>query len=474
MGESAEEPESTSAPLSPRPDSLSGTTLDGKYRVDALVAEGGFGVVYRGVHLRLKKPVAIKVLKLQHLESDRMRAVVMAQFESEAATIAKLDHPAVVRVLDFGIAPTPDGAEAPWMALEWMDGITLAEDLRARRDEPGRSPKEVLAMLRPVLAALAKAHAMGIAHRDIKPSNLMLSPRREGADWAEGEVPVKILDFGIAKEMHADEQAIASGQTVTKAAFAAFSLRYATPEQVTSTRTGPWTDVYQMATVITELLTNRPPYQGDDAMAVHMQIMGPWRLTPARFNVDVGAWEPALTRALAVMPAERYANAKELLAELTARLPTETQASARAPDPLASTPTTPDGPSERSAVTQTPATTSALGAPRGAGRWWLVAAAGVFLLAAGLLLRTRMHADKRADTLAVVPAPARPPAEPRPEAPPPPSPPSTISEAPRDAGTVTPASVSAASSHDSGAAPDVRPSRQPSRRTVLVDPVQVE
>lgn len=474
MGESAEEPESTSAPLSPRPDSLSGTTLDGKYRVDALVAEGGFGVVYRGVHLRLKKPVAIKVLKLQHLESDRMRAVVMAQFESEAATIAKLDHPAVVRVLDFGIAPTPDGAEAPWMALEWMDGITLAEDLRARRDEPGRSPKEVLAMLRPVLAALAKAHAMGIAHRDIKPSNLMLSPRREGADWAEGEVPVKILDFGIAKEMHADEQAIASGQTVTKAAFAAFSLRYATPEQVTSTRTGPWTDVYQMATVITELLTNRPPYQGDDAMAVHMQIMGPWRLTPARFNVDVGAWEPALTRALAVMPAERYANAKELLAELTARLPTETQASARAPDPLASTPTTPDGPSERSAVTQTPATTSALGAPRGAGRWWLVAAAGVFLLAAGLLLRTRMHADKRADTLAVVPAPARPPAEPRPEAPPPPSPPSTISEAPRDAGTVTPASVSAASSHDSGAAPGVRPSRQPSRRTVLVDPVQVE
>lgn len=472
MGESAEEPESTSAPLSPRPDSLSGTTLDGKYRVDALVAEGGFGVVYRGVHLRLKKPVAIKVLKLQHLESDRLRAVVMAQFEAEAATIAKLDHPAVVRVLDFGIAPMPDGAEAPWMALEWMDGITLAEDLRARRDEPGRSPKEVLAMLRPVLAALAKAHAMGIAHRDIKPSNLMLSPRREGADWAEGEVPVKILDFGIAKEMHADEQAIASGQTVTKAAFAAFSLRYATPEQVTSTRTGPWTDVYQMATVITELLTNRPPYQGDDAMAVHMQIMGPWRLTPARFNVDVGAWEPALTRALAVMPAERYANAKELLAELTARLPTETQASARAPDPLASTPTTPDGPSERSAVTQTPATTSALGAPRGAGRWWLVAAAGVFLLAAGLLLRTRMHADKRADTLAVVPAP--PPAERRREPLPPPSPSRTIAEAPRDAGTAAPASASAASSHDSGAAPGVRPSRQPPRRTVLVDPVQVE
>lgn len=470
MGESAEEPESTSAPLSPRPDSLSGTTLDGKYRVDALVAEGGFGVVYRGVHLRLKKPVAIKVLKLQHLESDRMRAVVMAQFEAEAATIAKLDHPAVVRVLDFGIAPTPDGAEAPWMALEWMDGITLAEDLRARRDEPGRSPKEVLAMLRPVLAALAKAHAMGIAHRDIKPSNLMLSPRREGADWAEGEVPVKILDFGIAKEMHADEQAVASGQTVTKAAFAAFSLRYATPEQVTSTRTGPWTDVYQMATVITELLTNRPPYQGDDAMAIHMQIMGPWRLTPARFNVDVGAWEPVLTRALAVLPAERYANAKELLTELTARLPAEPQAPARAPDPLASIPTTSDGPSERSAVTQTPAR----GEPRSVGRWWLVAAAGAFLLAAGLLLRARMHADKRADTLAVVPAPARPPAEPRPEAPPPPSPPSTISEAPRDAGTVTPASVSAASSHDSGAAPGVRPSRQPSRRTVLVDPVQVE
>ena len=145
---------SPSATPSLRPDPFVGTTLDGKYRVDSLVAEGGFGVVYRGVHLRLKKPVAIKVLKLQHLESDRLRAAVMAQFEAEAETIAKLDHPAVVRVLDFGIAPMPDGAEAPWMALEWMDGITLAEDLRARRDGPGRSPKEVPAMLRPAFSAL--------------------------------------------------------------------------------------------------------------------------------------------------------------------------------------------------------------------------------------------------------------------------------------------------------------------------------
>jgi serine/threonine-protein kinase len=448
--------------------------LDGKYRVDSLVAEGGFGVVYRGVHLRLKKPVAIKVLKLQHLESDRLRAAVMAQFEAEAETIAKLDHPAVVRVLDFGIAPMPDGAEAPWMALEWMNGVTLAEDLRARRDEPGRSPKEVLAMLRPALSALAKAHAMGIAHRDLKPANLMLSPRREGADWAEGEVPVKILDFGIAKEMPADEQAVASGQTVTKAAFAAFSLRYATPEQVTGTRTGPWTDVYQMATVITELLTNRPPYQGDDAIAVHMQIMAPWRLTPARFNVDVGAWEAVLTRALAVMPAERYANAKELLDELTARLPAEDQAPERVPGPPEAVSVAPDVPVDRAAMTLSPATTSARVAPRSTRRWWLLAVASGLLLAGGLSLRAFTRMDKLARTLAVMPAPvATPVVAPAPEPvarqpEPAPSPqPLPISEVARDGGTA----VLASASPDSGVTRRVRPRPRP---TVLVDPLQVE
>ncbi len=296
-----------------------GTRLEGRYDIDALVAEGGFGVVYRAVHLRLKKPVALKVLKLKGLESERERPTVIALFEAEAETAARLDHPAIVKVLDFGVSPMPDGTEAPWMALDWVDGVALADDLRARRDTPGRTPAEVLALMRPVLSGLAKAHAMGVAHRDLKPRNLMLTARGEGGSWGPDDVPVKILDFGIAKEMSGDESVPASGDTSTRSLTVAFSLRYAAPEQVSATRTGPWTDVYQMGLVITELLANKSPYRGDDTMDVHMQIMASSRPTPARLGVDVGAWEAVLAKALKLRPAERYATVAEFLAAVTGR-----------------------------------------------------------------------------------------------------------------------------------------------------------
>jgi serine/threonine-protein kinase len=300
---------------------LCGQVLDGRYRLDALVAEGGFGVVFRAEHLALKKPVALKVLKGQGLDSERARREATARFRAEAEIVARLEHPAVVRVLDFGVTPAPDGEELFWMALEWAEGKSLHDDLEERRGTPGRAPREVLTLLRPVLAALAKAHAMGLAHRDIKPRNLMVRPDADAG--LSGEVPVKILDFGIAKVMSADERALASGETATRSITSAFSLRYAAPEQVSGMRTGPWTDVYQMALVITELLTQRAPYQGRDAAEVHQEIMAPERPTPARFGVDVGAWEPVLARALAFKPADRYPNAKAFLDALEATVTPE-------------------------------------------------------------------------------------------------------------------------------------------------------
>ncbi len=374
---------------------LCGHTLDEKYRVDAFVAEGGFGVVYRGVHVHLKKTVALKVLKLSGLGGIDARNEVIAKFQAEAETVAKLDHPAIVKVLDYGVSEMPTGGVAPWMVLDWVEGVALADDLHDRRGKPGRTPREVMAMLRPVLSGLAKAHAVGVVHRDIKPRNLMLVARRSDAPWEADEPQVKILDFGIAKEMSPDEGAVASGQTTTRSNHVSFSLRYAAPEQISGTRTGPWTDVHQIAMVIVELLINRSPYRSGDMMDVHLQAMSPLRPTPARFGVDVGAWEPVLARALSVKPADRYPSAAELLADLAANVPDTPRPAAVAGDDTGpSLPPSPPAPiaaepvAERSASTLRPAVTETAPAPQRSARYAAVAAVVFALVAAAALART--------------------------------------------------------------------------------------
>ena len=275
--------------------------IEGRYRVDAFVAAGGFGCVYKGHHLQLKRDVAIKVMRVDEAPDARAREALEAQFRAEAETIAQLTHPAVVPVLDFGVSRMPDGVVAPWMVLEWVSGRTLADDLDARSRMAPRSPAEVLALVRPVLLALAKAHAMGVAHRDIKPQNLMLVARDLTREGSSDEAPMKVLDFGISKVLLRDEQRPASGETETRSTNLAYTPQYATPEQVTATRTGPWTDVHQIALVITEMLTQRPPYDADDLMAIRLKVVSHDRPTPARFGVDVGAWEPVLARALSLI-----------------------------------------------------------------------------------------------------------------------------------------------------------------------------
>ncbi len=299
---------------------LKGTLIDQKYRVESVVARGGFGVVYRGEQVRLKRPVAIKVLSWT---GDSKVSVddIAAQFVAEAELLAKLDHPAIVRVLDVGSVTTPGGREAPWMALEWVEGRTLQEDLNARPSDTRRTPAECLALLRPVLEALALAHSHGIAHRDIKPGNIMLLTPPSDAARARGRPLVRLLDFGIAKVMAPDEARPTSGETATVSRLSAFSARYAAPEQVGGSRTGPWTDVHAMALVITQLLTMRAPYPGEEALALAARALSDDRPTPGHFGVDVGTWEPVLARALSLQPSDRYRDAGALLAALDEALP---------------------------------------------------------------------------------------------------------------------------------------------------------
>jgi hypothetical protein len=212
-------------------------------------------------------------------------------------------------VLDVGSLDPADGA-CVWMALEWLDGATLDDDLRARAGRR-RSPREALSLLAPALDAIASAHEQGIAHRDLKPANLMLSPD------ARGGFALRVLDFGIAKVMLPDEHP-GSGQTETRGDFSAFSLRHAAPEQVGRARTGPWTDVHALGLLVTELLACRRAYEGDETFALYSAVMSRDRPTPARLGVDVGPWEPVLGKAMALHPSERFASAGELHAALSA------------------------------------------------------------------------------------------------------------------------------------------------------------
>jgi serine/threonine-protein kinase len=164
----------------------------------------------------LDRPVAVTVLKWPERRDAEARTHFVESFVREARIIARSSHPNIVQVIDFGLHRAPSGEEWPWMALEWLDGVTLRASLLARRGQHGRPPYECLALLEPVLDALATAHAAQIAHRDIKPSNLMILETRSGPQ-------LKLLDFGIAKVMSESEEA-GDGDTRTRSSMAAFSL----------------------------------------------------------------------------------------------------------------------------------------------------------------------------------------------------------------------------------------------------------
>jgi eukaryotic-like serine/threonine-protein kinase len=290
------------------PFGLVGSTLDGQYRVDAPVGEGGFGVVYRGWHVSLDQPIAIKALKILDADDPRFQAELLGRFREEAKLLYTLSQASlnIVRSIDFGAVTTRSNLWAPYMVLEWLEGRSLAQDLDARRARGlrGRTLEESLELLAPVAEGLAVAHERRVAHRDVKPGNVFLV---EGG--ASGP-RVKVLDFGIAKILADDE----SGGTRSK--FASFTWAYAAPEQLDPRlgQTGLATDVYSFALVLTELLTDREPIEARDVVTLMKAANDPLlRPTPRTRGAEVpDAVEHACRRALAVDPRARFATISEL------------------------------------------------------------------------------------------------------------------------------------------------------------------
>ncbi|HKQ53509.1 MAG TPA: serine/threonine-protein kinase, partial [Pyrinomonadaceae bacterium] len=162
-----------------------GEVLDGKYRIEKLLGQGGMGAVYLAVHLGTERPVALKVIAPEFMQNDQF----IERFKREARAAGRLRHPNVVDVTDFGFAQV--GAErVAYLVMEYLDGCTLADVLA----EEKRLPLDwVVDILEQVCSAVDEAHQQGIVHRDLKPDNIFVTRGSDGG-WA-----VKLIDFGLAK-----------------------------------------------------------------------------------------------------------------------------------------------------------------------------------------------------------------------------------------------------------------------------------
>jgi len=297
--------EMTSDPLG-----LVGSTIAGRYAVEAVVGEGGFSVVYRARHTLWDRPVAIKAFRGFEATDAEARDRLLQSFVQEGAILAELSErtTAIVQARDTATLLSPTGDWVPYLVLEWLDGDTLEAVLARERQRgtPPRSVEEAAALLEPIAQALALAHAKGICHRDLKPGNVVLL-----GDPRTSECTVKLLDFGVAS-FFSDARRSMPGRRRTVSAYA-FTPSYAAPEQFSEAYgvTGPWTDVFALALIFVELVTAREPIGHGPTEELARIASDPRRRpTPVALGARVSeAVERVLARALAVYPAERWQTA---------------------------------------------------------------------------------------------------------------------------------------------------------------------
>lgn len=271
----------------PPADALTGHVLDGRYRVDGLIATGGMSGVYRGLDLRLDRPVAVKIMDSRYAGDDHF----LTRFQREARAVARLKHPGLVAVYDQGI----DGRH-PFLVMELVEGGTLRELLRERGPMP---PHAVAAVLRPMLGGLAEAHRAGLVHRDIKPENVLISD--------DGEV--KIADFGLVR-------ALAEAK-ITSTSVILGTAAYLAPEQVATGETDARGDVYAIGVLIFELLTGRTPFAGDTPLAMAYQRLEQDVAPPSTVITGVPRqFDDIVACATARDPQHRFADAAEMAEQL--------------------------------------------------------------------------------------------------------------------------------------------------------------
>jgi len=364
---------------------LVGIVLDGRYRLDAVVGEGGMGAVFRAHHLAMDRRVAVKLLK-PHLTSDE---AALQRFAREARSTMKVDSPHAVKLFDFGITPQRDY----YMVLEYVDGRTVQREL----DVDGAfEPRRVLHIARQALHALAAAHASGLVHRDIKPENILLCREGDDPDFT------KLLDFGVAKLMEGAARSDRSALAITAAGMVFGTPEYMSPEQACGMPLDPRSDLYSLAATMFAMLTGCAMYRAKSALewlTMHATEPPP-HLADARPELaGYRELDGLLQRCLAKRRDDRPQTADEL-ARAIAELEPALGSVARAPRPAADETMTrvPSG-AHSTYVEALPSTTGMLVAarPRRA-KWYALGAIAIAAVIAGIIAMARAGEDRLRDS----------------------------------------------------------------------------
>lgn len=265
-----------------------GCVLDGKYRVDSLIGAGGMGKVYRGTHLSLAEPVAVKFLLKMFSEMPELRA----RFRREAQLLAKVRHPGVVSVIDFG-----ELEGELYLVMELVSGGSLA-DLVTGSASPQLLPR-IGGIFDQLLQVLVAVHDVGVIHRDLKPDNVMLVERHGRLDH------IKLLDFGLARMPQTRE-----GPRLTEVGAVQGTPHYMSPEQCRGEDVGPESDVYSVGCMLFEALAGAPPFDGAETaglLAQHMFVEPPAISSVGHKRIDVPTGlEKVVRKALSKSPTSRY------------------------------------------------------------------------------------------------------------------------------------------------------------------------
>ncbi len=264
-----------------------GQIIKERYEIIQLLGEGGMSYVYKANDKQLKRTVAIKTLKPNYVQQEKF----VERFKREAQTAANLNHPNIVQIFDWGIG------DEPFFVMEYIEGNTLTSIIAKRRTI---SLNDVLFIGAQVSSGLQAAHSKGLVHRDIKPGNIMITP--------EGKV--KVTDFGIVSLQNEESDITKTGSILGTAS-------YISPEQAQGKPVSKESDLYSLGTVLYELITGRPPFEGDTPIATATKHITdkPEKLSVYRPDIPKGI-ENAVLKLLHKYPKDRFKNAEDLRAVL--------------------------------------------------------------------------------------------------------------------------------------------------------------
>lgn len=393
-------PPTTSDDAKQRAHALVGQTLDGRYRIDDVIAMGAMGTVYLARHLKLKKRVALKVL---HPDVEDHPELV-ARFEREAQAGARVTHPNVATATDFG--ELDDGTK--YLVMEYVRGSTLRAVLDAQAP---LSSVRAVRIARQIAVALDEIHARGIVHRDLKPRNVMLS----------GEDFVKVVDFGLSKLEHQrdsfhDEESDGEVPRITGRGMVFGTVDYMAPEAAFGMELiDARADLFALGVILYEMLAGKHPYDGDTNLEVWSKIRNePIPRFRARApQVDVDARLEAIVRKLLEKDFEdRYQTAADLIRDLDdvepdgSIVPPEPRDVLRSLPPPSSSPRSPAPPRETTAAATTtvlaavPRTTGGAGGPRA----WIALGGAALIAVAAYAVSRATEAPPAPDAPAAVPS----------------------------------------------------------------------